>query len=145
MADRLTQLQDAVNSQADNFCNSIGILQDMAQPASLTGASKPPPGGEDHTQLFAQMVARTAKDIEVLVDSLPSEESTQELQAAGLASLEAESEQAGEALAETVRQGEKLLGSIQAALHDIANRQLEMERIAAEECIVAQQTGAATL
>ena len=37
----------------------------MAQPANLTGASKPPPGGEDHTQLFAQMVARTAKDIEV--------------------------------------------------------------------------------
>merc|ERR1719273_1060118 len=116
----------------------------MATPASLTGAAKPP-SGEDHTQLFAKLVARTAKDIEVLVDSLPSEESTQELQAAGLASLEAESEQAGEALAETVRQGEKLLGSIQAALHDIANRQLEMERIAAEECIVAQQTGAATL
>ena len=39
--------------------------RDMAQPANLTGASKPPPGGEDHTQLFAQMVARTAKDIEV--------------------------------------------------------------------------------
>ena len=36
----------------------------MATPASLTGAAKPP-SGEDHTQLFAQMVARTAKDIEV--------------------------------------------------------------------------------
>ena len=64
------------------------------------------------------------------MDSLPSEESTQELQvclthhhnyqttsmtlqAAGLASLETESEQAGEALAETVKQGEKLLQSIQ--------------------------------
>ena len=95
MADRLTQLQDAVNTQADNFCNSVGILQvggvvlevvevvvlemallvvlvvelllpqDMATPASLTGVVKPPVG-EDHTQLFAQMVARTAKDIEVM-------------------------------------------------------------------------------
>jgi len=144
MADRLTQLQDAVNTQADNFCNSVGILQDMATPASLTGVVKPPVG-EDHTQLFAQMVARTAKDIEVLVDSLPSEESTQELQAAGLASLEQESEQAGAALAETVKQGERLLGSIQAALHEIASKQLEMERLTAEECIVAQQSSSATL
>ena len=35
----------------------------------------------DHTQLFAQMIARTGKDIEVLIDSLPGEESTAELQA----------------------------------------------------------------
>ena len=34
----------------------------------------------DHTQLFAQMTARTGKDIEVLIDSLPGEESTAELQ-----------------------------------------------------------------
>ena len=110
------------------------------------------------------------------MDSLPSEESTQELQAAGLASLEQvglvlglvvvtvttqESEQAGAALAETVKQGERLLGSIQvpgflrghqntlvppqAALHEIASKQLEMERLTAEECIVAQQSSSATL
>ena len=79
------------------------------------------------------------------MDSLPSEESTQELQAAGLASLEQESEQAGASLAETVKQGERLLGSIQAALHEIASKQLEMERLAAEECIVAQQSSSATL
>ena len=34
----------------------------------------------DHTQLFAQMISRTGKDIEVLIDSLPGEESTAELQ-----------------------------------------------------------------
>lgn len=154
MADRLTQLQDAVNSQADNFCNSIGILQQVSQPASLSGGHG---GGAragtgaannqdttDHTQLFAQMIARTAKDIEVLIESLPNEESTQDLQAAGLAQLETESELAGEQLAETVKQGERLLSSIQAALHDIASKQLEMDRIAAEECISAH-TSAATL
>ena len=42
------------------------------------------------------------------------------LQAAGLASLETESEQAGEALAETVKQGEKLLQSIQVIIILIA-------------------------
>ena len=41
-------------------------------------------------------------------------------------------------------QGEQLLSSIQAALHDITARQLEMERIAAEECIKAH-TGVNTL
>jgi hypothetical protein len=44
-----------------------------------------------------------------------------------------------------VKQGERLLSSVQAALHDIASRQLEMERLAAEECITAQRTSAATL
>ena len=29
MADRLTQLQEAVNHQADNLCNSIGIIQQV--------------------------------------------------------------------------------------------------------------------
>eukprot|EP00092_Neocalanus_flemingeri_P007041 GFUD01007605.1.p1 GENE.GFUD01007605.1~~GFUD01007605.1.p1 ORF type:complete len:149 (-),score=57.16 GFUD01007605.1:280-726(-) len=148
MADRLTQLQDAVNSQADNFCNSIGILQQMSQPSPLSGYGSSTTKGitpdTDHTLLFAQMIARTAKDIEVLIESLPSEESTAELQAAGLQQLEQESELAGEQLKETVKQGEQLLASIQAALHDIATKQLEMERIAAEECISAH-TSAATL
>jgi len=30
--------------------------------------------------LFAQLIARTAKDIDVLIDSLPSEDSSPELQ-----------------------------------------------------------------
>ena len=85
MADRLTQLQDAVNAQADNLCNSIGILQQTSQPSPLSGygsskTSHHNASDTDHTQLFAQMTARTGKDIEVLIDSLPGEESTAELQ-----------------------------------------------------------------
>ena len=35
---------------------------------------------EDYAQLFAKLIVKTAKDIDVLIDSLPSEESTPELQ-----------------------------------------------------------------
>lgn len=34
----------------------------------------------DDAALFAQLIARTAKDIDVLIDSLPSEDSSPELQ-----------------------------------------------------------------
>ena len=37
MADRLTQLQDTINQQADNFCNSIGILQQYSTPSKFAG------------------------------------------------------------------------------------------------------------
>ena len=115
------------------------------------------------------MIARTGKDIEVLIDSLPGEESTAELQAAGLRELEQESEVAGEQLRQTVKQGEQLLSSLQvqqhgtlpdclrlspnigisifnfqAALSNIHTAQLEMQKIAAEEFIEAY-TGANTL
>lgn len=35
---------------------------------------------KEYAQLFAALIARTAKDIDVLIDSLPSEESTAALQ-----------------------------------------------------------------
>jgi len=34
----------------------------------------------DEAALFAQLIARTAKDIDILIDSLPSEDSSPELQ-----------------------------------------------------------------
>jgi len=85
MADRLTQLQDSINAQADNFCNSIGILQQGAAPATFpgfdrTGNRTPSQQSDDHALLFATLTARCAKDIDVLIDSLPSEDSTSELQ-----------------------------------------------------------------
>jgi mediator of RNA polymerase II transcription subunit 21 len=58
----------------------------------------------DHTHLFAQLIARTAKDVEVLIDSLPSEESSAELQSASLLKLEEENREAAQRLEGIVQQ-----------------------------------------
>ena len=135
MADRLTQLQDAINQQADNFTNSLGILQQTANPSHFTGfGNRPQPvqqPNEDHTHLFVQMIARTAKDIEVLIESLPSEESSAELQSAGLRKLEGENEEAANKLESVVQEGTAVLEKIQSALHDIAQAQLEIQKVQA--------------
>lgn len=178
MADRLTQLQDAVNA-VSHFNRSISfnchyfsasgqpLQQYWSATADLTALSSVRIWQQefissgpllcfeerrltlsfqdpDNTQLFAQMIARTGKDIEVLIDSLPGEESTAELQAAGLQQLEQESAAAGEQLKATVAQGEQLLVSLQAALSNIHTAQLEMQKIAADQFIEAY-TGANTL
>jgi len=170
MADRLTQLQDAVNQQADNFTNSLGILQQSATPTPFQGISaakskSDPAAGknstdaaeknasnavngnasttansevnganqlqqqEDHTNLFAQLIARTAKDIELLIDSLPAEESSLQLQEASLIELEKQNSEAAQKLEDVVKQGEAILQEIQSALHDVAQQQLEIQKL----------------
>ncbi|XP_011309258.1 mediator of RNA polymerase II transcription subunit 21 isoform X1 [Fopius arisanus] len=132
MADRLTQLQDTINQQAEHFCNSVGILQQYSTPSKFpgfdrVGTPQPHQTQEDYASLFATLIARCAKDIDTLIESLPSEESSQELQVASLSRLEQENIEAGEQLEEVVRQGESLLQRIQAALQDIAQSQLDMQ------------------
>ena len=77
------------------------------------------------------MIARTAKDIEVLIESLPSEESSSELQAVSLTKLETENADAAKKLENVVSQGGAILSEIQSALHDIAQSQLEIQKIEA--------------
>ena len=134
------------------------MLQQTAVPSSFpgfdrSGSRTPQQQTEDHAQLFAKLIARCAKDIDVLVDSLPSEDSTAELQVvvpsragaappvptglngslflqtSSLRRLEAENQEAALRLEEVVRQGEWLLDKIQATLHDIAQSQLAMQNI----------------
>ncbi|CAN2387162.1 Mediator of RNA polymerase II transcription subunit 21 [Pristimantis euphronides] len=135
MADRLTQLQDALNSLADQFCNAIGVLQQCAPPASFnniqTTLNKEQPQNptEEYAQLFAALIARTAKDIDVLIESLPSEESTARLQTESLGKLEEENHVAAARLEEVVYRGDMLLEKIQTALADIAQSQLKTRSI----------------
>lgn len=137
MADRLTQLQDAVNQQGENFCNSVGILQQFATASQFPGFERPagktpnpiPEQPEDYAVLFSKLIARTAKDIDVLIESLPSEESSQELQLASLQKLESENQDAANRLEEIVKKGEELLEEIQLALQDIAQAQLQSQAL----------------
>ncbi|KAG9508899.1 Mediator of RNA polymerase II transcription subunit 21, partial [Fragariocoptes setiger] len=134
MTDRLTQLQDAVNQQAEHFCNAIGVLQQFAPLATFVFDSeqqqqqqkpedrKTPE--QDYPQLFASLIAKTAKDIDVLIESLPSNESTPELQASSLARLEDENREAAQKLEEAVNNCEELLEIIRNALHEIAQVQI---------------------
>jgi len=145
MADRLTQLQDTINQQAEYFCNSIGILQQYSTPSKFPGFDRintpqqPNQSQEDYAALFATLIARCAKDIDTLIDSLPSEESSQELQVASLSRLEQENQEAAEKLEEVVKQGESLLQRIQAALQDIAQSQLDMQNPTANTVISSAQ------
>ena len=83
----------------------------------------------DHTNLFAQLIARTAKDIELLIDSLPAEESSLQLQEASLIELEKQNSEAAQKLEDVVKQGEAILQEIQSALHDVAQQQLEIQKL----------------
>ena len=84
---------------------------------------------QDYPVLFAQLIARTAKDIDVLIDSLPSEDSSPELQVAALRRLEVENQEAAQQLQDTVAKGEALLDKIQNILSEIANSQLKAQRM----------------
>lgn len=203
-ADRLTQLQDAVNLQAENFCNSIGVLQMYAKespfaelnsinkqnqqssqscnatnnPAnsddninsSLLDASSTkdhkvsatsstpsksclngststiigssphhPPGKEilstktnsltssnehENSQLFARLIARTAKDIDTLIESLPNtfetESGSSDIHSGSIRQLENDNARCIVELEAVIRRGETLLELIQNALDEIA-------------------------
>ncbi|KAG4067994.1 hypothetical protein HA402_010680 [Bradysia odoriphaga] len=131
MADRLTQLQDTVNQQAEHFCNSIGVLQQFSVPSKFPGfertGSPQQNQQEDYAQLFSTLISRCAKDIDTLIDSLPNEDSSQELQIQSLKTLEQQNQEAAERLEEVIRKGESLLEKIQTALGDIAQAQLDMQ------------------
>ncbi|TNN55992.1 Mediator of RNA polymerase II transcription subunit 21 [Liparis tanakae] len=108
---------------ADQFCNAIGVLQQCAPPASFsniqTAINKDQPANptEEYAQLFAALIARTAKDVD----------------AASLRQLEEENHDAAARLEEVVYRGDVLLEKIQSALADIAQSQLRTRNGAASQ------------
>lgn len=120
-----------INSITVSFTS--GVLQQCSTPSKFSGfdrsGSQTPlqnvPPSEDYAQLFSTLITKCAKDIDKLIDSLPSDDSSQELQIQSLQILEEENKDQSEKLIEVVRNGENLLGKIQAALGDIAQHMIE--------------------
>ncbi|XP_047477527.1 mediator of RNA polymerase II transcription subunit 21-like isoform X1 [Penaeus chinensis] len=121
--------------QAENLYNSIGCLFNSAPPCSFDKSGKTPSQNEnpddmtEHKRVFATLIARNAKDIDVLIESLPSEDSSAELQTANMRVLEQEGEEAALKLQRGIDRGDKLLEEINRALNEIANTQLAINRI----------------
>lgn len=123
MSDRLTQLQDLVNDLASFMTNAIGVLQASAPPCDFNHISKDL-DEEQNCELFSAHIARSAADIEVLIDSFPVEEAgaddaDQQMQAADFAKTRAVIEL--ETLAD---EGGDLVMQIQEKLSEIAQTQM---------------------
>lgn len=111
----------------------LGVLQQCSTPSKFSGFDRSGsitplqnvPPSEDYAQLFSTLITRCAKDIDQLIDSLPSDDSSQELQIQSLQILEEENKEQSEKLVEVVKRGEDLLGKIQSALGDIAQHMIE--------------------
>ena len=127
ITDLITQLQDAVNQQAQNLCSCIGMPLQSANPSQFPGFHRLPERvnthkpQQDYTGLFATYVVQTAKDIDVLIEALPGEEDLSiESHAASLQTLEMENQESARKLEEVLKKAEKTLAWIRQTLNDIA-------------------------
>lgn len=112
-----------------------GVLQQSSVPSKFVGFDRSgsqtpqqnnvPPPQDDYAQLFSTLITRCAKDIDHLIESLPSDESSQELQVQSLQMLEEDNRLESEKLETVVKRGEEMLDKIQTVLSDIATHMIE--------------------
>lgn len=96
MSDRISQLQDLINQQANNLCNAVGVLQQRAPPQRLPEHERLPgsvsteglsaasaaqtPSVDELVDIYAHEIVGTAKQIDTLIEHLPEEAATAQLQ-----------------------------------------------------------------
>ena len=157
MADRLSQLQDQVNLQAQNLCNALGVIQQTARPnniADMVGFDRAGSvayqqvlkemgipdlnmtnGGEtngeskpqDNGKFFAKLVAQTSRRINSIIDTLPKPDMEGEIQESHIRNLSEENREVARKLEAKIEQCEDMQRKIQNALDDIASTMMKIE------------------
>ncbi|GMT32012.1 hypothetical protein PFISCL1PPCAC_23309 [Pristionchus fissidentatus] len=122
MSDRLTQLQECINEQAGHFCNAVGVLQGSAAPCGFDTNKEMQ--DEPYCDLYASLIARTAKDIELFIDSIPVEENMADLNKEELANVNEKRKELCADLEEAVDDGEELVSRLRDKLDQIARVQI---------------------
>ncbi|XP_065181767.1 mediator of RNA polymerase II transcription subunit 21-like [Sycon ciliatum] len=124
MADRITQLQDSVNVLAEHFCNSVGVLSTQAEVGPEAEAKR-----KEVAEMFSKLISQTARDVDFLIQALPSAQSTVEIQSETLESLETQNTAAAQQLRDLVQAGEVLGDEVKTALTDLVDHQFELSKL----------------
>ncbi|VDP49273.1 unnamed protein product [Schistosoma mattheei] len=166
MADRLTELQDAINLQAENLCNAIGVIQQVAQPSFFSDfnwasrSAKPEyqafiqaqPTDDfpqnalidpvfllalDIARSFAVAISATAKQLDALIGALPEEEASADIQRATVHKLLEAYRSEGAKLARITTKLESRLADVRRCLTAIAQTQLTTQSLESEVFLVS--------
>jgi len=102
------------------------VLQQNA-PSCAFGVVCPELENEETSLLFAQLIARTAKDIDTLIDTLPGggDELNRSALESRMRQLDIDNQQAGKELEAIVLQGQQMIDKLQNALNEIAAVQMQ--------------------
>ncbi|KAF1762013.1 hypothetical protein GCK72_010274 [Caenorhabditis remanei] len=124
MADRMTQLQDMINEMASLMTNAIGVLQATAPPCEF-GTISQELEDEPNCAIFAASIAKSAKNIEILIDSFPIEAGNmeQEVEEKMLENNTIQGEKVKE-LKGLVVESKDLVSIVQSKLSEISNIQM---------------------
>ncbi|XP_055327521.1 mediator of RNA polymerase II transcription subunit 21-like [Paramacrobiotus metropolitanus] len=138
MCDRVTQVQDQINQVAEHMCNAVGMLQQTALPSVLPGRlellSTPAKGeasnfsAKDLPFLFASLITKSIKEMDLLINLLPSEPGAKENMDDVIKRLDRENRESVTILQQSIGLSELFLAQIQKAINDIAECEMEIDR-----------------